>query len=209
MFYQKMILCFTAIFVLKSVFCREIKEPQKYDKIGIGVSFNPWNKKRKEIGYAGGVIYSGLYFIESEGVWKNRQPASISRRVKQADIDKIIKRISKEFPNIKPIFTYSEWKADAPRNASLGMYTTDLLYIIQKHNYFSIRLSVTEGDYNRSKWYIFKGKEFNGTIFPRLKKCVSGYPKAEKLVDGLRLYWKHNYKSFQQRKKESDVKSRR
>jgi hypothetical protein len=106
-------------------------------------------------------------------------------RVKQDELDEIIKQIIKKFPHIKPVYTYSERIAG-------GMYTPDLFRIIQKHDHFSIRFSNKEGNYYRNKWLIFKDKDFNASIFKRLRECVAKNKKAVKMVDGLELYWQKN-----------------
>ena len=116
----------------------------------------------------------------------------MSIRVKQDELDEIIEQITKKFSGIKPVFTYSEWKAKAPRNPSLGMYTTDLFRIIQKQHHFAIRFTTREGNYYRSKWLIFKDKDFNASIFKRLRECVAKNKKAVKMVDGVELYWQKN-----------------
>ena len=55
---------------------------------------------------------------------------------------------------ISPSYTYSEMRADAPRNAALGTYATEFIQALSAEPHLAIRFTATHDDYHRSCWIV-------------------------------------------------------
>ena len=145
-----------------------------------------------EVGLISGVIFEPGLLVGNNGIWSNGSPASVAIGVTSMELQSIVSSLTREFTDIKPVYTYSEWISGAKRDPSLGLYTSQ--YLASKEPSFGvwIRFSGVKDNYNRSMWLFLPESGFDSSLWNRLEMALPIDVQFSNLLEGLRTFWINN-----------------
>lgn len=147
---------------------------------------------RVEGGYYSGGIYDPGYLVGNGYSWSDGTDSTVTIGVSTASIQTIVASIIKEFKDVETVYTYSEHFVGAPRNPSLGTYSTDYMGLTNHIPRISIRLSGVKDAYSRNLWFSVPIEEVDSKFWDRLQSALPKEERFLEFVSGLHIYWKNN-----------------